>query len=68
MLTNQNQYFFLERYEAAYRAEIDTFIRMLSGETINYPTMEDGLQALLLADAALLSLQEGRTVKVTEIT
>ena len=61
-------HFFLERYEAAYRAEIDTFIRMLSGETINYPTMEDGLQALLLADAALLSLQEGRTVKVTEIT
>lgn len=60
-------HFFLERYEAAYRAEIDTFIRSLKGDSVEFPSMEDGLQALLLADAALLSYQQGRTVKVDEI-
>lgn len=61
-------HFFLERYESAYRNELDTFVRVLSGEAVNYPSMHDGLQALLLADAALMSYQQGRTVKVTEMT
>ena len=60
-------HFFLERYEAAYRAELDTFIRSINGEAVSYPSMEDGLQALLLAEAALLSYQQGRSVKVSEI-
>jgi myo-inositol 2-dehydrogenase/D-chiro-inositol 1-dehydrogenase len=60
-------HFFLERYEAAYRAELDTFIRSINDETVSYPSMEDGLQALLLAEAALLSYQQGRSVKVSEI-
>ena len=61
-------HFFLERYEAAYQSEIDAFIRSLNGEAVSFPTMNDGLQALLLAEAALLSYQEGRTVNVSEIT
>lgn len=61
-------HFFLERYEAAYRNEIDTFIRHLNGEALGFPTMNDGLQALLLADASLLSLKEGRTVKISEVS
>jgi myo-inositol 2-dehydrogenase/D-chiro-inositol 1-dehydrogenase len=61
-------HFFLERYESAYRAELDTFIRTLNGETTSYPSMVDGLQALLLAETALLSYQQGRTVKVSELT
>ena len=60
-------YFFLERYEASYRAELDSFIRALQGEAVSYPSMNDGLQALMLAEAALLSSQSGRTVKLTEI-
>lgn len=61
-------HFFLERYESAYRNEIDTFIRSLNGEEVSYPSMLDGLQALILANAALLSVNENRTVKVSEIT
>ena len=60
-------HFFLERYEAAYRAELDTFIRSLNDETVSYPSMQDGLQALLIAEAAMLSYQQGRSVKVSEI-
>ena len=60
-------YFFLERYEAAYQAELDSFIRALEGETVSYPSMNDGLQALLLAEAAILSCQSDRTVKLSEI-
>jgi hypothetical protein len=29
--------------------------------------MQDGLQALLIAEAAMLSYQQGRSVKVSEI-
>ena len=61
-------HFFLERYETAYRNEIDTFIRNLNGEEVSYPSMNDGLQALLLADASILSYKEGRTVKLSEIS
>ncbi len=54
--------FFLERYEAAYRAEIATFIAALDGEDVTFPGGEDGLRALLIADAALESSRSGREV------
>ena len=60
-------HFFLERYEAAYRAELDTFIRQLMGAELTLPNMDDGLQALVLAEAALMSFQQGRTVKLSEL-
>jgi myo-inositol 2-dehydrogenase/D-chiro-inositol 1-dehydrogenase len=60
-------HFFLERYEAAYRAELDSFVRCLMGDSVKLPTMDDGLQALMLAEAALLSSQQGRNVKLSEL-
>ena len=60
-------HFFIERYEAAYRAELDSFVRCLMGEAINLPTLDDGLQAILLAEAALLSLQQERNVNLSEL-
>jgi myo-inositol 2-dehydrogenase/D-chiro-inositol 1-dehydrogenase len=54
--------FFLERYAAAYRAEIATFIALLNGDEIAYPTGEDGLRALAIADAALESLRTRQEV------
>lgn len=60
-------HFFLERYAAAYRAELDGFIRYLMGEALKLPTLEDGLQALMLAEAALLSFQQGRNVNLSEL-
>ena len=44
--------FFLERYAAAYRAEIDAFIAAVTTGAKPRPDGEDGLRALLLADAA----------------
>jgi len=60
-------HFFLERYKAAYRIELDSFIQSLLGKAINLPTLDDGLQALKLAEAALLSLQQGRNVELSEL-
>jgi myo-inositol 2-dehydrogenase/D-chiro-inositol 1-dehydrogenase len=56
--------FFLERYTPAYRAEMDTFVTgVLEGKPLN-PTGEDGLKALVLADAAEDSAKSGKSVKV----
>jgi len=56
--------FFLERYAAAYRAELDAFITsVLDGAPIS-PSGEDGLKAQLLADAATQASQTGQPVSV----
>ncbi|MFT8246179.1 inositol 2-dehydrogenase [Roseomonas sp. BN140053] len=56
--------FFLERYEAAYRAELDAFIgSVLDGAPVQ-ATGQDGLRALLLADAATESARTGRAVQL----
>jgi myo-inositol 2-dehydrogenase / D-chiro-inositol 1-dehydrogenase len=56
--------FFLERYDAAYRAELDAFISALDGGKPMPVTARDGRQALRLADAALESAQTGKAVKI----
>ena len=61
-------YFFLERYAAAYRTEIDHFIRALMGETVDLPTIEDGLKSLMMAEAALMSYRQNRNVSLSEIS
>ncbi|GGF25535.1 inositol 2-dehydrogenase [Aliidongia dinghuensis] len=56
--------FFLERYEAAYKAELAAFITALSEGTAPRPDGIDGLKALLLADAATRSAETGQPVPV----
>ncbi len=56
-------HFFLERYADAYRIELGAFIDAVAQGTPMPVGAEDGRQALVLADAALRSLQEGRPVK-----
>ena len=56
--------FFLERYERAYQLEIDEFLRGLRNEPNQLASAEDGLKALLLADAAQASLESGKRVQV----
>ena len=54
--------FFMTRYTQAYANEIAAFVRAVeSGEPLD-PSGEDGLKALLLAEAALTSVREGRVV------
>lgn len=59
--------FFMTRYTEAYAAEIAAFIAAISDGAPVSPSGDDGLRALALADAALLSAREGRAVRVTEV-
>jgi myo-inositol 2-dehydrogenase/D-chiro-inositol 1-dehydrogenase len=59
--------FFLERYMASYRAEVALFVDAALHGTPPTPTGDDGLRALVLAEAAARSHREGRTVRVDEI-
>ncbi|SDI84830.1 inositol 2-dehydrogenase [Alloyangia pacifica] len=56
--------FFLERYTAAYRAEMDAFVTALADGTALPTTAQDGVQALRLAEAALQSVRTGQTVSL----
>ena len=60
--------FFMTRYTEAYAAEIGAFIDAVGAKKAAAPSGEDGLLALALAEAALLSVKEGRMVKVSEVT
>ena len=59
--------FFMTRYTEAYAAEIAGFIKAVTNKTAANPSGEDGLKALALAEAALKSVKEGRTVKLSEV-
>ncbi|AWB49566.1 inositol 2-dehydrogenase [Gemmobacter aquarius] len=59
--------FFMTRYTEAYAAEIASFINAIAGKAAATPSGEDGMLGLALAEAALKSVAEGRTVKVSEI-
>ena len=59
--------FFMTRYTEAYAAEIAAFIAAMQGKAEASPSGEDGLAALALAEAALKSVAEKRTVKVSEV-
>lgn len=56
--------FFMTRYTEAYANEIAAFIAAMSAGRKASPGGADGLAALRLADAALLSAREGRTVRL----
>ena len=55
-------HFFLERYEGAYRAEMAHFASCVADGKQLTPSIHDGLQAQLLADAATLSWETGKPV------
>jgi myo-inositol 2-dehydrogenase / D-chiro-inositol 1-dehydrogenase len=59
------QNFFLERYSVAYANELNSFITAVeTGNRSPKPSGFDGLQAQILADAATMSWQTGKPVKV----
>ncbi len=59
--------FFMTRYTAAYAAEIAAFVAAVRDGAPVPVGGHDGLMALVLAEAALRSVAEGRTVRVDEI-
>jgi myo-inositol 2-dehydrogenase/D-chiro-inositol 1-dehydrogenase len=62
------QFFFLERYLEAFMAEIDGFVDCVEKGATPLASFEDGRRALILAEAAYISMREGRMVKVSEVT
>ena len=59
--------FFIDRYAEAFIAEIDAFVDAVDAGKPPEVGFEDGRQALILAEAAIKSAAEGRTVRTSEI-
>jgi myo-inositol 2-dehydrogenase/D-chiro-inositol 1-dehydrogenase len=59
--------FFMTRYLDAYANEIASFIAAVNSHTKASPSGQDGLVALTLAEAALRSAKEGKTIQVKDI-
>lgn len=60
------QHFFLERYKEAYISEWQHFVDVLEGKTVPMCSGIDGEMALVLAEAALDSLNSHKAVGVSE--
>lgn len=60
-------HFFLERYMPAYAAEWDAFVAAATGHAPVPVTLEDGIAALAMAEAATRSVAEGRPVRLEEV-
>jgi len=58
------QNFFLERYAAAYRNEVEAFIDAVENGKAPSPSGHDGLRAQMLADAATESCFSGKPVRL----
>jgi len=60
------EHFFLERYRAAYADEIAHFFDAVVNKVAVRTTIEDGVKALELAEAATLSWRENRTIELAK--
>jgi myo-inositol 2-dehydrogenase/D-chiro-inositol 1-dehydrogenase len=58
------EYFFLERYRAAYAAEMAHFFDVVAGRAVAVTSIDDGVKALALAEAATSSWREKRIVEL----
>ena len=59
--------FFIERYAQAFASEIDAFVDAVEKGVAPEVGFDDGEKALILAEAAVLSVREGRTVRMEEL-
>jgi len=60
--SDKPEHFFLERYRAAYAAEMAHFIDAITRKRPVRTSIDDGVKALALADAATRSWREGRVI------
>ncbi|MBT8413008.1 MAG: inositol 2-dehydrogenase [Boseongicola sp.] len=63
--TAPNKHFFLERYADAYVAEMEAFIAAINEGKSPNPSIDDGVAAQRLADAAAQSFAIGRPLSLT---
>ncbi len=64
VVTDLPEHFFLERYRVAYANEMAHFLDALAQGTPVRTTIDDGVKALELADAATRSWREGRIIEL----
>ncbi len=57
-------FFFIERYAQAYKDQLDAFVNIVMNNEKPSVTFEDGRNALILANAAYNSLNNGKSMKV----
>ncbi len=58
------QHFFLERYARAYAREMEHFVAAVGSGATPSPSIQDGLRAQMLADAAQKSMETGLSVEI----
>lgn len=59
--------FFIERYGQAFESQLDAFIAAVADKGQPKVSFDDGMRALLLAEAAYASLEQGRSVAVENL-
>ncbi len=64
-LSAKPEFFFLERYMRAYEAEWRAFVQAVEQGGAMPVTLQDGVNALAVAEAATLSARSGRAVKLS---
>lgn len=60
-------YDFLERFEPCFQRELDAFVQVVAGEIESPCPIEEALESLRIALAAMKSMEENRPVKLSEI-
>ena len=60
-------FFFIERYDQAYKDQLDAFVNIVINKEKPSVTFEDGRNALILANAAYESFETGKSVRVKKI-
>jgi inositol 2-dehydrogenase len=60
-------YYFMQRFDDAYRQEVQAFVDALQKGETPKPDTQDAIESLRVAVAATRSLHEGRSVAVSEI-
>jgi myo-inositol 2-dehydrogenase / D-chiro-inositol 1-dehydrogenase len=60
-------YYFMQRFDDAYRQEVQAFVDAINKGEASKPDTEDAIESLRVAVAATKSLYEGRPVPISEI-
>ena len=58
------QFFFIERYEQAYKSQLEEFLSMITNKSQPKVTFEDGRRALIIANAAYESFNSGKVIDI----
>ncbi|MEW5810152.1 MAG: Gfo/Idh/MocA family oxidoreductase [Actinomycetota bacterium] len=65
--TGQPHHFFMDRFTAAFRAELSAFVDVVGGGPIRGATVADAVEVAWIAEAASESLRRGAPVRIEEV-